>query len=113
MSFYFFNKTLLLVFKQYTNYSLQGFFFNVSELSLASAEAVVLVWLGKTSIYEVRLDKDLKPAAKDFGLRLLRNKDKQMHVKAIASYLIKNGLVEVTCTDLKSISREDVQLKKK
>ena len=57
--------------------------------------------------------KYLKPAAKDFGLRLLRNKDKQMHVKAIASYLIKNGLVEVTCTDLKSISREDVQLKKK
>ena len=64
-------------------------------------------------IHIVRLDKDLKPAAKDFGLRLLRNKDKQMHVKAIASYLIKNGLVEVTCTDLKSISREDVQLKKK
>lgn len=47
------------------------FLSNVSELTLASAEAVLLVWLGKPSTHEVRLDKDLEPLAKEYGLKIL------------------------------------------
>lgn len=66
------------------------------------------------NIYTVKLDKDLKPAAKDFGLKLFRNKNKQMHVKAIASYLIEKGLVEVTCISFEKASFQEIaQLKQR
>ena len=56
---------------------------------------------------EVKLDKDLKPLAR---VKLLRNKDKNMHVRAISSTLIEKGLVSVT-TNLNNVSREDVTVK--
>lgn len=77
---------------------------------MSSAEAVLLVWLGKATMHEVKLDKDLKPLARQFNLKLLRNKDKNMHVRAISSTLIEKGLVSVT-TDLNNVSREDVTVK--
>jgi len=77
---------------------------------LSSAEAVLLVWLGKATMHEVKLDKDLKPLARQFNLKLLRNKDKNMHVRAISSTLIEKGLVSVT-TNLNNVSREDVTVK--
>lgn len=80
------------------------------ELTLSSAEAVLLVWLGKATMHEVKLDKDLKPLARQFNLKLLRNKDKNMHVRAISSTLIEKGLVSVT-TNLNNVSREDVTVK--
>lgn len=61
-------------------------------------------------MHEVKLDKDLKPLAKQFNLKLLRNKDKNMHVQAISSTLIERGLVLVTTT-LNNVSREDVTVK--
>lgn len=86
------------------------FFSNISELTLSSAEAVLLVWLGKATMHDVKLDKDLKPLARQFKLKLLRNKDKNMHVRAIASTLIERGLVLVT-TNLNNVSREAVTVK--
>ena len=77
---------------------------------MSSAEAVLLVWLGKATMHEVKLDKDLKPLARQFNLKLLRNKDKNMHVRAISSTLIEEGLVSVT-TNLNNVSREDVTVK--
>lgn len=77
---------------------------------MSSAEAVLLVWLGKATMHEVKLDKDLKPLARQFNLKLLRNKDKNMHVRAISSTLIEKGLVSVT-TNLNNVSREDVTVK--
>ena len=77
---------------------------------MSSAEAVLLVWLGKATMHEVKLDKDLKPLARQFNLKLLRNKDKNMHVGAISSTLIEKGLVSVT-TNLNNVSREDVTVK--
>lgn len=77
---------------------------------MSSAEAVLLVWLGKATMHEVKLDKDLKPLARQFNLKLLRNKDKNMHVRAISITLIEKGLVSVT-TNLNNVSREDVTVK--
>ena len=77
---------------------------------MSSAEAVLLVWLGKATMHEVKLDKDLKPLARQFNLKLLQNKDKNMHVRAISSTLIEEGLVSVT-TNLNNVSREDVTVK--
>ena len=76
---------------------------------MSSAEAVLLVWLGKATMHEVKLDKDLKALARQFNLKLLPNKDKNMHVRAISSTLIE-GLVSVT-TNLNNVSREDVTVK--
>lgn len=77
---------------------------------MSSAEAVLLVWLGKATMHEVKLDKDLKPLARQFNLKLLRNKDKNMHVRPISSTLIEKGLVSVT-TNLNNVLREDVTVK--
>ena len=57
-------------------------------------------------MHEVKLVKDLKPLAKQFNLKLVWNKDKNMHVLAISSNLIERGLVLVT-TNLNNTSRED------
>ena len=66
--------------------------------------------MGKATKHDVKLDKDLKPLARQFNLKLLRNKDKNMHVRAIASTLIERGLVLVT-TNLNNVSREAVTVK--
>ena len=71
---------------------------------------MLLVWLGKVTIQEVKLDKDLKSLAKELGLKFLRNQDKAMHIRAISSALLKRQLVKVT-KPLTSISREDVVVK--
>lgn len=71
---------------------------------------MLLVWLGKATMHDVKLDKDLKPLARQFNLKLLPNKDKNMHVRAIASTLIERGLVLVT-TNLNNVSREAVTVK--
>lgn len=69
---------------------------------------MLLVWLEKATMHDVKLDKDLKPLARQFNLKLLRNKDKNMHVRA--STLIERGLVLVT-TNLNNVSREAVTVK--
>ena len=85
--------------------------FFVSDLTLASAEAIILVWLGKVNVFDVHLMKDLRPLAKSLGLKLLRNKDKTTHIRAIASVLLREGKVK-TNVALKSIAKDNVQLQK-
>ena len=86
-------------------------FFHASDLSLSSAEAVILIWLGKVTITDVRLTQDLKPIAKELKLKLLRNKDKTTHVRAIASTLLKREFVTVE-VPLGNITRDDITVKK-
>lgn len=62
-------------------------FFYVSDPTLSSAEAVLLVYLGKATVHELRLNKDLKPLAKQFGLKYLRNLEKNTYIRAISSTL--------------------------
>ncbi|KAJ7391220.1 hypothetical protein OS493_019351 [Desmophyllum pertusum] len=85
--------------------------FHASELTLSSAEAVILIWLGKVTITDVHLIQDLKPIAKTLNLKLLRNKDKTTHVRAIASTLLKRGYVMVE-VPLGNITRDDIIVKK-
>lgn len=83
---------------------------NVSEVTLSSAEAVLLVYLKKSTVQDVKLDKDLKPLAKEFGLRFLHNQDKNTFIRAISSTLIEKQLVQVT-GPLTNVSRENVTVK--
>ena len=66
------------------------------------------LWSGwtKTTIIDVHLIKDLKPIAKCLRLKLLKNKDKTAHIRAIASTLLKQGKVVVKVS-LKNINRND------
>jgi len=60
-------------------------------------------------INDVHLIKDLKPLANEFNMKLHRNKEKNAHIRAIASILLKKGRIKVTAS-LKSITRDDVQI---
>ena len=57
-----------------------------------SATAIILVWLGKNSSNEIRLE-ELKKEAKGMGLKLLRNKDKYTFIGAVASTLLREKKV--------------------
>lgn len=78
-------------------------------LTLSSAESIILVWLDRATINDVHLIKDLKPLAKEFNMKLLRNKEKNAHIRAIASILLNKGKIKVTAP-LESITRDDVQI---
>lgn len=86
--------------------------FCVSELTLSSADTIILVWLDRATVNDVHLIKDLKPIAKSLNLKLLRNKDKTAHIRAIASTLLKQGKVKVNAP-LGNITRDDVVLNEK
>lgn len=65
--------------------------------------------MNSTSLQNVKLDKDLKPLAKKFYIKNLRNKDKNTYIKALSIYLVDNGLVEVNLST-NAISRDDVKV---
>ena len=74
--------------------------------------AIILAWLDKPAISDVTLQA-LKEEAKQLGLNLLRNKDKNTHIKAVASTLLKKGKVTISeSVDLQKISTDDVKLTK-
>ena len=74
-----------------------------------SSMAIMLAWLNKTSNTDVTM-KDLKNEAKKMGLNLLRSKDKNTHIKAIASTLLRNEKVSIGSVELHKVCRDDVQL---
>ena len=75
-----------------------------------SSTAIILVWLNKPAISDVTLQA-LKNEAKQLELKLLRNKDKNTHIRAIASTLLKKKKVIIPeSVDLHKISTEDDQL---
>ena len=73
-----------------------------------SASAVMLVWFGKKASSDIRL-ADLKKEAKQLGLSLLRNKDKNSFITAVASALIRDKKVEIAAgVDLHKVTQDDV-----
>lgn len=85
-----------------------AFFF--SGLSLMSATAILLVWFQKTASNEIRLN-DQKHEAKQMGLTLLRNKDKNSYIRAVASFLVQNKKVSIAAgVALDRVSQDDVSV---
>ena len=66
---------------------------SLADLTFLSASAVLLVWFNKKCSCEIRVE-DLKKQAKEMGLSLLCNKDKNTFIKALASALIKEKKVD-------------------
>ena len=81
-----------------------------SDLSLMSATAILLVWLTKSASHEIRL-KELKKEAKKMGLTLLRNKDKNTYIRAVAPSLVrkKKGTIAENVA-LDRVSQDDVSV---
>ncbi|XP_028518135.1 uncharacterized protein LOC114576166 [Exaiptasia diaphana] len=85
---------------------------NNKELTLDDCETVMMVYSNATSMQEVKMEKHLKPLAKEFKLmKPLRGKDKSTFIKAISQYLLDEGLVEVKSKSV--LSRDDVKVCKK
>ena len=75
-----------------------------------SATAIILVWLGKNSSNEIRLE-ELKKEAKGMGLKLLRNKDKNTFIGAVASTLLREKKVLIPSeVSLNKVPQEDVSM---
>ena len=75
-----------------------------------SATAILLVWFGKNSSNEIRLEA-LKQEAKRMGLKLLRNKDKNTYIKAVASTLLREEKVSIPPeVSLYKVTQEDVSV---
>lgn len=85
-----------------------------AELTQASCDCIVLVALDKPSISNVQRSKDLEKLKKLFGLSLLRGKDKNTFIRAIASALIQHAYVEVDKNaELANLSRDQLKTVKK
>lgn len=75
-----------------------------------SATAIILAWLGKNSSNEIRLE-ELKKEAKRMGLKLLRNKDKNTFLGAVASTLLREKKVLIPSeVSLNKVTQEDVSM---
>ena len=75
-----------------------------------SATAIILAWLGKNSSNEIRLE-ELKKEAKGMGLKLLRNKDKNTFIGAVASTLLREKKVLIPSeVSLNKVTQEDVSM---
>lgn len=75
-----------------------------------SATAIILAWLGKNSSNEIRLE-ELKKEAKGMGLKLLRNKDKNTFIGAVASTLMREKKVLIPSeVSLNKVTQEDVSM---
>ena len=75
-----------------------------------SATAILLVWLAKSASHEIRLE-ELKKEAKKMGLTLLRNKDKNAYIRAVAPSLVqkKKGTIAENVA-LDRVSQDDVSV---
>ena len=75
-----------------------------------SATAIILARLGKNSSNEIRLE-ELKKEAKRMGLKLLRNKDKNTFIGAVASTLLREKKVLIPSeVSLNKVTQEDVSM---
>ena len=76
-----------------------------------SATAILLVWLAKSASNETRLE-ELKKEAKKMGLTLLRNKDKNTFIRAVASSLVQKKKVKIIAENvaLDRVSQDDTYI---
>ena len=76
-----------------------------------SATAILLGWLAKSASNEIRLE-ELKKEAKKMGLTLLRNKDKNTYIRAVASSLVQKRKVKIIAENvaLDRVSQDDVSV---
>ena len=64
-------------------------------MTQSTAELIVMIVLGKSSIKDVKMDQ-LHKMRKMFNLGLLRGKDKMTHVRAIANSLNSEGYITIS-----------------
>lgn len=82
-------------------------FFFVLDFILVFVEVIILVWLGKVSVFDVYLMKDFRFYVRSFDLKLFRNKDKIIYIRVIVSVFFREGKVKINVV-LKSIIKDDV-----
>ena len=81
-----------------------------SGLNLMSDSAIFLVWFQKAASNEICLNH-LKHEAKQIGLTLLRNKDKNTYIRAVVSLLeINKGVSIAAGVALDKVSQDDVSV---
>ena len=69
--------------------------------------------LEKPSIEKIQWAKELEKLKKMFGLTLLRSKDKNTFIRAIASALVQYGYVKITeDADLAHLTGDEVKIAK-
>lgn len=89
-------------------------FFANADLTQASAETILMVLLEKGSVKDISLMKHLIPLQKKLNLKLLRGKNTNQFIRAIANTLLIEGYVSITNTDKKAnLTREDIKIVKK
>lgn len=100
---------LALPFYQHKELTSCEAYFN-DDLNLMSTTTILLVWFGKNSSSEIRLEA-LKQKAKRMGLKLLHNKEKNTYIKAVASTLLQEKKVSVPSEVLLyRLTQEDVSV---
>ena len=81
-------------------------------MTQSTAELIVMIVLGKSSIKDVKMDQ-LHKMRKLFNLGMLRGKDKMTHIRAIANSLNSEGYVTISeHADLGCLTRNDVKIAK-
>ena len=80
-----------------------------SGLNLMSGSAIFLVWFQKAASNEICLNH-LKHEAKQIGLTLLRNKDKNTYIRAVVSLLEINKVSIAAGVALDKVSQDDVSV---
>ena len=81
-------------------------------MTQSTAELIVMIVLGKSSIKDVKMDQ-LHKMRKMFNLGLLRGKDKMTHVRAIANSLNSEGYITISDqADWGCLTRDDIKIVK-
>ena len=97
-------------------YNLNYLFYLIStaEMTQASCDCLILVALDKPSVANIQRSKELEKLKKFFGLNLLRGKDKNTYIRAVANALLQHGYVEVEKeAELANLRRDQLKLVKK
>ena len=64
-------------------------------MTQSTADLIVMIFLEKSSIKDVKMDQ-LHKLKKSFSLSLLRGKEKPTHVRAIANALSTEGYIKIS-----------------
>ena len=92
-----------------SNFSFHIFFCLTTELTQTSANCIVMVALDKPSIANIQRAKDFEKLKKFFNLSLLRGKDQNTYIRAIACSLLQHGYVTLgKGAEVANVKREDV-----